>query len=61
VRSRNAAPAREEVLEQASRSAAIGRTSEASEIANLIVLSSDANTNITGELIRADGHFLTRA
>ena len=51
----------EVVLEQASRSAAIGRPSEAREMANLIVfLSSEANTNITGELIRADGHFLTR-
>jgi 3-oxoacyl-[acyl-carrier protein] reductase len=51
----------QEVLEQASRSAAIARTSDAREIANLIVfLCSDANTNITGELIRADGHFLTR-
>ncbi len=47
-----------EVLERASRSAAIGRSSDAQEIANLIVfLCSDANTNITGELIRADGHF----
>jgi 3-oxoacyl-[acyl-carrier protein] reductase len=49
-----------EMLERASRSAAIGRPSDAHEIANLIVfLSSAANTNITGELIRADGHFLT--
>jgi 3-oxoacyl-[acyl-carrier protein] reductase len=49
-----------ELLERASRSAAIGRPSDPPEIANLIVfLSSAANTNITGELIRADGHFLT--
>lgn len=46
------------VVEQASRAAAIGRSSEPQEIANLIVfLCSGANTNITGELIRADGHF----
>ena len=50
-----------EVLEQVTRSAATGRTTEPHEVANLIVfLCSGANTNITGELIRADGHFLTR-
>jgi len=49
------------VLEQVTRAAAIGRVSEAGEIARLVVfLCSAANTNITGELIRADGHFLAR-
>lgn len=49
------------VLDQVARSAAIGRVSEAPEVAGLIVfLCSAVNTNITGELIRADGHFLTR-
>jgi len=49
------------VLEQVTRAAAIGRVSGAGEIARLIVfLCSAANTNITGELIRADGHFLAR-
>jgi 3-oxoacyl-[acyl-carrier protein] reductase len=49
------------VLEQVTKAAAIGRVSEAREVASLIVfLCSAANTNITGELIRADGHFLTR-
>lgn len=50
-----------QVLEQVTKAAAIGRVSEAREVASLIVfLCSAANTNITGELIRADGHFLTR-
>lgn len=49
------------VLEQASLSAATGRPTEAWEVANLIVfLCSTANGHITGEAIRADGHFLTR-
>jgi 3-oxoacyl-[acyl-carrier protein] reductase len=49
------------VLEQASLSAATGRSTEAWEVANLIVfLCSAANGHITGEAIRADGHFLTR-
>jgi 3-oxoacyl-[acyl-carrier protein] reductase len=49
------------VLEQASLSAATGRPTEAWEVANLIVfLCSAANGHITGEAIRADGHFLTR-
>jgi 3-oxoacyl-[acyl-carrier protein] reductase len=43
------------------KATAIGRVSQAREVASLIVfLCSAANTNITGELIRADGHFLTR-
>jgi 3-oxoacyl-[acyl-carrier protein] reductase len=50
-----------QILEQVTRSAATGRVTEAREIADLIVfLCSANNTNITGELIRADGHFLTR-
>jgi 3-oxoacyl-[acyl-carrier protein] reductase len=50
-----------QVLEQVTKAAAIGRVSEAREVASLVVfLCSAANTNITGELIRADGHFLTR-
>lgn len=50
-----------QVLEQATKAAATGRVSEPCEVASLIVfLCSAANTNITGELIRADGHFLTR-
>src|SRR6266571_6693865 len=48
-----------EVLQQATAAAAIGRTS-AAEVANLIAfLCSQASTSITGELIRAGGHFLT--
>ena len=50
-----------QMLEQVTRSAATGRVTEAREVADLIVfLCSASNTNITGELIRADGHFLTR-
>jgi NAD(P)-dependent dehydrogenase (short-subunit alcohol dehydrogenase family) len=50
-----------QVLEPVTKAAAIGRVSEAREVASPIVfLCSAANTNITGELIRADGHFLTR-
>lgn len=49
------------VLEQASLSAATGRPTAAWEVANLIVfLCSAANGHVTGEAIRADGHFLTR-
>jgi 3-oxoacyl-[acyl-carrier protein] reductase len=48
-----------ELVERAASAAAIGRTSTAEEVASLIVfLCSAANTNVTGELIRADGHFL---
>lgn len=47
------------VIDVASRAAAIGRVSEAREIADLIVFMCSArNTNVTGEAIRADGHFL---
>jgi 3-oxoacyl-[acyl-carrier protein] reductase len=47
------------VIEVASRAAAIARVSHAHEIADLIVfLCSARNTNITGQAIRADGHFL---
>jgi 3-oxoacyl-[acyl-carrier protein] reductase len=49
------------ILEQAGRPAATGRPTEAWEVANLIVfLCSQANGHITGETIRADGHFVTR-
>jgi 3-oxoacyl-[acyl-carrier protein] reductase len=49
------------VLEQVSLAAATGRPTAAWEVANLIVfLCSAANGHITGEAIRADGHFLTR-
>ena len=49
------------VLEQVRLAAATGRTTQAWEVANLVVfLSSAANGHITGEKIRADGHFLTR-
>lgn len=52
----------QELIEQTSQAAAIGRTSTAEEVASAIVfLASCANTNITGELIRADGHFLAPA
>jgi NAD(P)-dependent dehydrogenase (short-subunit alcohol dehydrogenase family) len=40
--------------------AATGRTTDAIEVANLLVfLCSAANGHVTGELIRADGHFRT--
>ena len=46
------------VIDVASRSAAVGRSTEPQEVANLVVfLGSNANTNITGERIRVDGHF----
>lgn len=49
------------VLEQASLAAATGRPTEAWEVANVVVfLCSAANGHVTGETIRADGHFLTR-
>jgi 3-oxoacyl-[acyl-carrier protein] reductase len=49
------------LLEQVSRSAATGRTTEPWQVADLVAfLASAANGQITGELIRADGHFLTR-
>ena len=47
------------ILEQARRSAANGRTHPPEDVANVIVfLCSQANGNVTGETIRADGHFL---
>jgi 3-oxoacyl-[acyl-carrier protein] reductase len=53
-------PISETVLRQAGHAAAIRRVSEAREVADLIVfLCSARNTNITGQAIRADGHFLT--
>jgi 3-oxoacyl-[acyl-carrier protein] reductase len=51
----------EDVLEQVTRAAATRRTTAAQEVANVVVfLCSMANGNVTGETIRADGHFLTR-
>lgn len=48
-------------LQQAGLAAATGRPTEAWEVANVIVfLCSAANGHVTGEAIRADGHFLTR-
>jgi NAD(P)-dependent dehydrogenase (short-subunit alcohol dehydrogenase family) len=50
----------EDLLSKARAAAATGRTTTATEVANLIVfLCSAANGHVTGELIRADGHFLT--
>ncbi|MEE6261742.1 SDR family NAD(P)-dependent oxidoreductase [Plantactinospora sonchi] len=52
----------DDLLRQAAAAAATGRTTEAVEVANLVVfLCSSANGHVTGELIRADGHFLTPA
>ncbi|MEO3926982.1 SDR family oxidoreductase [Micromonosporaceae bacterium B7E4] len=52
----------EPLLRQAAAAAATGRTTEAGEVANLVVfLCSAANGHVTGELIRTDGHFLTPA
>jgi 3-oxoacyl-[acyl-carrier protein] reductase len=49
------------ILEQASLAAATNRPSLAEEVANVVVfLSSAANGHVTGEMIRVDGHFLTR-
>jgi 3-oxoacyl-[acyl-carrier protein] reductase len=50
----------ESVLEQARAAAATGRTTRPEEVASLVAyLCSVANGAVTGELIRADGHFLT--
>lgn len=52
----------EAVREQGRRSAATGRLTTADEVARVIVfLCSEANGNVTGEAIRADGHFLAIA
>ncbi|MBC6462150.1 SDR family NAD(P)-dependent oxidoreductase [Actinomadura sp. HBU206391] len=49
----------EAMIDQAKAAAATGRLTEAEEVAALIVyLGSAANGHVTGELIRADGHFL---
>jgi 3-oxoacyl-[acyl-carrier protein] reductase len=53
-------PIPEPIRRQAADAAAIRRVSDAAEIASLIVfLCSARNTNVTGQAIRADGHFLT--
>jgi 3-oxoacyl-[acyl-carrier protein] reductase len=50
----------DDMLRKVAAAAATGRTTTAVEVANVVVfLSSQANTHVTGELIRADGHFLT--
>jgi 3-oxoacyl-[acyl-carrier protein] reductase len=50
----------EAVLQQARAAAATGRTTQPEEVASLVAyLCSATNTHVTGELIRADGHFLT--
>jgi 3-oxoacyl-[acyl-carrier protein] reductase len=50
----------EERLAAAAAAAATGRTTTAEEVANVVVfLCSMANGHVTGELLRADGHFLT--
>ncbi|MFC4588301.1 SDR family NAD(P)-dependent oxidoreductase [Sphaerisporangium corydalis] len=47
-----------EIIAKAEAAAATGRTTTATEVANMVVfLCSAANGNVTGELIRADGHF----
>lgn len=52
-------PLSDAMIQQASRAAAVQRVTEPREVAELIVfLCSTRNTNITGEAIRADGHFL---
>jgi 3-oxoacyl-[acyl-carrier protein] reductase len=49
-----------EILKTIENAAATRRTTTATDVANLVVfLCSQANTHVTGELIRADGHFLT--
>jgi 3-oxoacyl-[acyl-carrier protein] reductase len=53
-------PVPEAVIRQAAEAAAIGRVTQPREVAELTVfLCSACNTNITGEAIRADGHFFT--
>ena len=50
------------IVEQGRRSAATGRLTAPEDVANVIVfLCSQANGNITGEAVRADGHFLAIA
>jgi 3-oxoacyl-[acyl-carrier protein] reductase len=50
----------DDMLRKVASAAATGRTTTATEVANVVVfLCSQANTHVTGELIRADGHFLT--
>lgn len=49
-----------QLLEKASSSAATRRVTEPEDVARMIVfLSSEANSNTTGEAIRTDGHFLS--
>jgi 3-oxoacyl-[acyl-carrier protein] reductase len=53
-------PAPEAVVRQAAEAAPIQRVTQPREVAELTVfLCSARNTNITGEAIRADGHFFT--
>jgi 3-oxoacyl-[acyl-carrier protein] reductase len=51
----------EAVVEQGRRSAATGRLTVPEDVANLVVfLCSERNGHVTGEAIRADGHFLAQ-
>jgi 3-oxoacyl-[acyl-carrier protein] reductase len=51
----------QELIEQVSRSSATRRPTRAAEVAGLVAyLASPLNGAVTGQLIRADGHFLTR-
>jgi 3-oxoacyl-[acyl-carrier protein] reductase len=53
-------PLPQQVIQQAERAAAIRRVTQPDDVARIIVfLCSAANTNTTGEAVRADGHFLT--
>lgn len=46
------------ITDQGRRSAATGQLTEPGDVASLVVfLCSAANGNVTGEAIRADGHF----
>lgn len=50
-----------EMMEQVSRSAATRRPTRPADVAGLVAyLASPLNGAVTGQLIRADGHFLTR-
>ncbi|MDH6131098.1 3-oxoacyl-[acyl-carrier protein] reductase [Kitasatospora sp. MAA4] len=50
------------LLNYAAEAAATKRVTTPEDVANTIVfLGSQANTNVTGELVRVDGHFLTPA
>ncbi len=51
-----------DIVEQGRRSAANGHLTTPEDVANVVVfLCSQANGNVTGEAVRADGHFLAIA